>query len=191
MRALIATLVVTLAVLAGCSSGTETSAATPAVQSTYIPVPASEVRPAKVSIPALKVESNVIDLGLQPDGTMQVPPDAKDTGWYTNSPAPGHPGPSVLAAHVNWKGEDGPFAHLDKLKAGDTVIVEDVSGAQVAFAVSKVERYPKSAFPTDVIYGDTPNPQLRLVTCGGAFDAAAHSYKDNIVVFADLASPDR
>jgi len=186
MRALIAVLVVGFTALVGCFSSTGTPADTPVPPSTYIPTSGTETRPAKVSIPALKVESNVIDLGLQPDGTMQVPPDAKDTGWYVNSPVPGHPGPSVLAAHVNWKGEDGPFAHLDKLKAGDQVLVEDVSGAQVKFTVDKVERYPKSAFPTDVIYGDTPNPQLRLVTCGGAFDSAAHSYTDNIVVFASL-----
>ena len=188
MRALIPALVMTLAALAGCSSSTGPTADAPVPASTYIPTSETEAHPAKVSIPALKVESNIIDLGLQPDGTMQVPPDAQDTGWYTNSPAPGRPGPAVLAAHVNWKGVDGPFAKIGQLKAGDQVIVESAGEARAEFAVDKVERYPKSAFPTDAIYGDTPDPQLRLVTCGGSFDAAAHSYRDNIVVFAHLVT---
>jgi LPXTG-site transpeptidase (sortase) family protein len=151
-------------------------------------VPASEVRPIRLSIPALQVEANIIDLGLQANGTMQVPPDAKDAGWYVNSPAPGRPGPSVLAAHVNWKGEDGPFARLHELKAGDEVIVEDAAGAQAKFAVDRVETHDKNAFPAEEVYADTDGPELRLVTCGGDFDAAAHSYKENVIAFAKLVT---
>lgn len=186
MRVVITVLVVALAALTGCSSSTGTPEA-PA-QSTFIPVAADEVHPAKVSIPALDVEAPIIDRGLQPDGTMEVPPDEKEVGWYVNSPAPGRPGPSVLTAHVNWKGKDGPFAKLDELKAGDRVTVEAVSGARAEFAVDRVETHPKDAFPADAVYADTPEPQLRLVTCGGDFDPAAHSYKENVIVFAKLVS---
>jgi hypothetical protein len=38
------------------------------------------------------------------------------------------------------------------------------------------------------VFGNTTKPQLRLITCGGVFDHAAHSYKDNIVVYANLVS---
>lgn len=185
MRALTAALLVALAALVGCSGPAPAADSVP--PSTYIPA-ATDTHPTKVAIPALHVESNIIDLALQPDGTMAVPPDATDTGWYVDSPIPGRPGPAVLAAHVNWKGTDGPFAHLDQLKAGDQAIVEGASGARVTFVVDRVETYPKDAFPTDQVFGDRPGPELVMITCGGPFDRAAHSYKDNVVAFAKLAA---
>jgi hypothetical protein len=171
--------------LAGCGSTSTTSASDTAA--TLSPAPAVS-RPTRVHIPVLRVDSNVIDLGLQPDGTMQVPPDAKDTGWYTSSPTPGATGPAVLAAHVNWKGVDGPFAHLERLKAGDVVTVEHDDGSTSTFAVSRVETFAKDAFPTDTVYGDVSGPELRLITCGGAFDTAAHSYESNTIAFARIAT---
>ncbi len=47
-----------------------------------------------------------------------------------------------------------------------------------------VERYPKAAFPTQQVHGPTPDRALRLITCGGSFDYAKRSYRDNIVVYA-------
>jgi len=37
---------------------------------------------------------------------------------------------------------------------------------------------------------DSPTPEaaLRLITCGGSFDRSLDSYRDNVVVFARLAS---
>lgn len=52
------------------------------------------------------------------------------------------------------------------------------------FAAQQIERIGKNAFPTDAVYGDTPDSQLRLITCGGKFDRSAHSYVDNVIVFA-------
>jgi len=188
MRALIPALVMTLATLAGCSSSTGPTADAPVPASTYIPTSETEARPAKVSIPALKVESDVIDLGLQSDGTMQVPPDAQDTGWYTNSPVPGRPGPAVLAAHVDWKGKKGPFARLGELKQGDQVVVESVDGGKATFAIDRVETHSKDAFPSDAVYSDTDKPEIRLVTCGGSYDAAAHSYRSNVIAWGHLVA---
>ena len=144
-------------------------------------------KPTVVRIPALGVTSNIIDLGLQSDGKMEVPPDAKDVGWFTSSPLPGQPGPSVLAAHVNWKGEDGPFAKLEQLKQGDQVIVESADGATATFVVDRVEAHPKTRFPSEAVYGDTEGPELRLVTCGGVFDTASGHYQENTIVWAKLA----
>lgn len=171
--------------LTGC--GTSSPDPAPAAPSTATVTPEPVSPPARIRIPSLDVDANIIDLGLQPDGTMEVPPDAKDAGWYRKSPVPGAVGPAVINAHVNWKGADGPFAHLDQLKPGDEVIVESADGADLTFAVDDAITVPKSNFPTEQVYGDTPVPQLRLVTCTGEFDAPAHSYKDNLVVFAKLA----
>jgi hypothetical protein len=42
----------------------------------------------------------------------------------------------------------------------------------------------KDRFPTQAVYGPTPDPELRLITCGGAFDYATGHYLSNIVVYA-------
>jgi Sortase domain len=68
--------------------------------------------------------------------------------------------------------------------------VRRADGATVAFAVTEIAVYPKDAFPTDRVYGPTPGPELRLITCGGSFDRSAGSYRDNTVVYArELPAP--
>jgi sortase (surface protein transpeptidase) len=89
---------------------------------------------------------------------------------------------------VNWKGTDGPFAHIDQLKAGDRVDVEHDNGTVATFTVDRVETFPKDDYPSDQVYADTADPELRMITCGGSFDTAAHSYRDNVVVFAKLTT---
>jgi hypothetical protein len=44
-------------------------------------------------------------------------------------------------------------------------------------------RFSKSRFPSRAVYGPIDHAGLRL-TCGGTYDAAGHSYLDNVVVFA-------
>ena len=60
-------------------------------------------------------------------------------------------------------------------------------GSTLTFRVTDVEQYRKDVFPVDVVYGPTPGPELRLVTCGGQFDRAAGHYLSNTVVFAVAA----
>ena len=142
--------------------------------------------PQRLRIPAISVDTNLIDLGLQPDGTMEVPADGSTAGWYTHSPTPGELGPAVLAAHVDWKGSKGVFYNLRRTKAGDQVEVQRADASTARFVVRRVAQYPKDRFPTGEVYGDVDTAQLRLITCGGEFDATAHSYRDNVVVYAEL-----
>jgi sortase (surface protein transpeptidase) len=177
-----------LAVAAGCGSPA-TSA--PSVPAAAPPTTSSNVltasRPERLRIPAIDVDARgVISLGLQADGSMEVPPDATTVGWYSQSPTPGERGPAVLAAHVNWNHRKGAFADLTALSPGDQVLVDRVDGTSARFRVERVERYPKDRFPTVAVYGDVEGPELRLITCGGELDRAAHSYRDNVVVYARL-----
>jgi LPXTG-site transpeptidase (sortase) family protein len=185
MRRALGLLALAVALTACTPTGTAPAPAEPTAAQATVPAVS---RPTRIRIPSLNVDANIIDLGLQSDGTMQVPPDAKDAGWYTRSPSPGETGPSVVVAHVNWKGTDGPFAHIDQLKAGDTVDVEHDNGTVATFTVDRVETFPKDDYPSDQVYADTADPELRMITCGGSFDTAAHSYRDNVVVFAKLAT---
>ena len=188
-RALAVAFLLGLALAAGCGGPEAPAPAAPAAAAPPTTSAAlSASRPERLRIPAIDVDARgVIDLGLQADGSMEVPPDATTVGWYSKSPTPGEPGPAVLAAHVNWKQRKGAFADLKALDPGDEVLVDRADGTSARFRVERVEQYPKDRFPTRTVYGDVPGPELRLITCGGELDRAAHSYRDNIVVYARLA----
>ncbi|MGY1741103.1 MULTISPECIES: class F sortase [unclassified Blastococcus] len=183
---------------ARAAAGTTTSAppapaedGVPTPSSAGVPTPSPDpvVAPVSVSVPAIDVTSDLMRLGLNGDGTVEVPPlEADDrAGWYEPGPAPGAVGPAVLLGHVD-SAEYGPgvFYDLGALVPGDEVEVTREDGTVAVFAVDRVERHPKDDFPTIEVYGNTPDPQLRLITCGGDFDRAAGSYEDNVVVFASL-----
>ena len=112
------------------------------------------------------------------------PTDGARAGWYAQGTAPGASGPAVLTGHVDGGGAPAVFARLDELRPGDTVLVDRADGTTLRFAVTRASRHPKTAFPTEAVYAATTGPELRLITCGGAFDRAAGSYLDNVVVWA-------
>ncbi|OXM61739.1 MULTISPECIES: class F sortase [Amycolatopsis] len=145
--------------------------------------------PAAVEIPAIGARSSLIPLGLNEDGTVEVPPvtSPRQAGWYSLGPAPGERGPAVILGHVDGNRQQGIFSRLHELAPGDRISVSRVDGSRSGFAVTRVERVPKTDFPTAAVYGDTAGPELRLITCGGVFDRAARSYRDNVIVFAVLA----
>jgi hypothetical protein len=185
-------------VLAGC--GGTGSAAAPAPTSTVTEAPASAApaevlpavlaasRPVRVQIPSIGVDSDLMDLGLQADGTLEVPATGFPAGWFTGAPTPGERGPAVIAGHVDWGGSPGVFYDLRDVVVGAEVTVLREDGGTAVFRVVEVGQYSKDAFPTAAVYGDLEHAGLRLITCGGDFDAAAHSYEDNTVVFADLVT---
>ncbi|MCY1141582.1 class F sortase [Actinoplanes sp. Pm04-4] len=146
--------------------------------------------PTRVRIPALSVDEAVIGLGQNPDGSMQVPTDARTVGWYTRAPTPGSLGPAVLAGHVDYQGADGTFARLSTLRAGDQIDVTRQDGVTAVFAVTRVDRYAKNKFPADAVYGTIDHAGLRLITCGGDFDNRTGHYIDNIVAYAELRTAD-
>jgi sortase (surface protein transpeptidase) len=143
--------------------------------------------PARISIPAIGVSAAVVRLGLKPDGTLEVPSDFDDTGWYTGGPAPGETGPAVVAGHIDSQRGPAVFYRLRELRPGDEITVGRADGSSVRFTVDGIAQYPKRAFPTEAVFGPSPDPILRLITCGGSFDRSRRSYRDNVVVTARLA----
>jgi sortase (surface protein transpeptidase) len=143
----------------------------------------------RLQVPAIGVDSELMALGLEDDGSLEVPPDGFPAGWFTGAPMPGEVGPAVMAGHVDWGGSPGVFYDLRSLTPGDRITVTRADGSAVVFGVTSVDQFPKDAFPSDAVYGDLDHAGLRLITCGGSFDPGERSYDDNIVVFADLLSP--
>ena len=144
--------------------------------------------PVALVIPSIGVQTNLTDLGLTADGTLQVPSTTSVAGWYTGSPRPGAIGPAVIAGHVDSRHGPGIFFHLSQLKPGDRVYVRRADGTLAVFRVTEVQLYLKDRFPTAAVYGPTPDAELRLITCSGTFDPARRSYLSNVVVYAMQAS---
>lgn len=143
-------------------------------------------QPLGLQIAAIGVSTGFVGLGLEPDGTLEVPETAQVAGWYRDAPTPGERGTAVVTAHVDWRQEKGVFHDLGRMRPGDELTVDRADGSAVVFRVTRMEEYPKSQFPTEEVYGATDGAELRLITCSGTFDPGAHSYSDNLVVFARM-----
>lgn len=147
------------------------------------------LRPTRLQVPAIGVDTALLPLGLHANGSMQVPDDASLAGWYDLGPRPGQPGPAVLAGHVDSRKGPGVFYRLRELAPEDVVFVTREDGSRLAFRVTAVEQHDKDALPVERIWAETEQPVLRLITCGGFFDRTVRHYTDNIVVFAELVGP--
>ena len=144
--------------------------------------------PVRILIPSLGVDAPVMLLGQAADGSLQVPPLANHdlAGWYDRSVTPGRDGTSVILGHVDSYTGVSVFYNLRYLAAGAVVEVMRADGSTAEFAVDGVREVAKATFPSQQIYGNTPYPGLRLITCGGPFDSTTRQYLDNIVVYAHL-----
>jgi sortase (surface protein transpeptidase) len=144
--------------------------------------------PVSLTIPLIGVTTKLIRLGLASDGSLQVPPTTSVAGWYTGSPRPGATGSAIIVGHIDSVSGPGVFFRLPELRKGDQVYIRRADGTLVKFLVTSVRQYLKDQFPTQAVYGPTPDAELRLITCGGAFDSATGHYLSNIVVYATEAS---
>lgn len=143
---------------------------------------------SRIVIPAIGVDAPIVRLGLNPDGTLEVPDNFATAGWWSGGPYPGDPGPAVVVGHVSSREGPGVFYRLHDLQVGDAVTVTRPAGGQAVFKVTSLEEVSKRAFPTAQVYGPVADPQLRLITCDGAFDPVTGHFVDNLIVFGTLVS---
>jgi hypothetical protein len=148
--------------------------------------PALRGVPTRLKVKAIGVDTALETLRLGDDGELTPPKDFDKAGWYADGTRPGDVGPAVIAGHVDSKRGPAVFYRLRELEAGDRIDVVR-GGRTVRFTVTSTAWYPKKKFPTDQVYGPTPDRQLRLITCGGVFDRSLRSYRDNLVVYAVAA----
>ncbi|MFJ1638717.1 class F sortase [Streptomyces sp. NPDC088256] len=141
--------------------------------------------PVRVGIPSLGIDSELMRLGLNQDGTVEVPPAEKGmtAGWYTGGATPGEPGAAVIIGHNDTRFGKAVFHDLKKIAKGADIAVRNDRGAELHFRVTSTETVSKKAFPTEKVYGATRARTLRLITCDGSFDAQGHPV-DNLIVYA-------
>ncbi|GLI02338.1 class F sortase [Phytohabitans aurantiacus] len=144
--------------------------------------------PTSIVIPSINLRAALDEIGMLPDGRMEVPPyeRAHRAAWYRLGPSPGERGSAVIVGHVDSKKAVAVFWYLTRVQPGDPVEVIRQDGDTAVFTVSSVEQFAKSHFPSDRVFADVDVPVLRLVTCGGPYDADRHAYADNVVVFASM-----
>lgn len=188
------------AVLAGCGQGTNTQPVSPPAASTSDQAPSvkSTSIPMVIRIPTLGVSQSFMSpgpgkntcCGLNPDLTVEVP-DVKHpelVGWYRASAVPGNTGPAVILGHINGGGKSGVFAQLSTLEPGAKVYIDRSDGQTATFTISKVDIPAKKNFPTQEVYGNTPDSEIRLISCGGRLDRVHHDYLDQVIAYGRLES---
>lgn len=142
--------------------------------------------PIGLEIESLGVNAQIGAYGIdQRTGQMDVPNNVREVGWYQHGPAPGEPGSSVLAAHVDLKSQGpGVFFDLKTLDPGELLTVTFDDGSIQRFQVKARNTYLKDELPLEVIFSKGGAPVLTLITCGGGFSPSVESYDSNVVVYA-------
>ncbi|MEU2430378.1 class F sortase [Streptomyces sp. NPDC007861] len=149
------------------------------------PLPPSA--PVRVRVPRIRVDAPVTGLGLDADGSLDVPPEKYRNlaGWYEDGTTPGARGTAIVAGHVDNGRGPAVFYHLGTLRKGHRVEVLREDGRTAVFTVDAVEVYEKEDFPDGKVYGAADRAELRVITCGGGFDSRS-GYRGNVVVYAHL-----
>ena len=140
--------------------------------------------PVRLRVPGIGVDSKLMDLGLERDGSLETPPGGFPAGWFTGAPTPGEVGPAIIVGHVRYD-TPGVFARLTEIRHGDRILVKRRDHTTATFRVTRLARFAKSEFPTEQVYGNIDHAGLRLITCGG-LDADTNEFDENVVVFAEL-----
>ncbi|WP_137993732.1 class F sortase [Streptomyces vilmorinianum] len=203
--ALLAAVTAAVAVVALAGCGAESAppqTATPPAKVSPTAAPAPTARPAatplprstpvRVQLPAAGVDTGptgpVLELGLAADGTVEVPSeaDAERIGWYDKGVTPGETGPAILIGHFDTARGPAVLKNVAKVRVGDEITVTRADGTTAVFRVRELEQVDKKTFPTQKVYGDTPRPELRLITCGG--ELVDGHRPDNIILYADMVT---
>ncbi|MEV1000224.1 class F sortase [Nonomuraea sp. NPDC050202] len=188
MRTRLAAVICLMVAATACATGNATAAAqaqAAGALSGSLHGSAGDVAdPVRLRIPAIKLSTRVIPLRLDAKGRLVAPTAFDRVGWNRSGPEPGEKGVAVIAGHVDSATGPAVFYRLRQLREGDRIHVDRADGSTVTFRVGRLARYPKSRIPDKEVYGPAPGAQLRLITCGGTFDHARRSYRDNVIVFA-------
>jgi hypothetical protein len=148
--------------------------------------PALPPAPTRVQLPRLHIDAPVVPVAADVNGALAVPDDPSVTGWWDAGARPGaQSGTVVIDGHVDSATRGlGAFFMLRETRLGDQVVLTTASGASSAYNVVAIRSYAKTALPAEEIFAQSTAARLVLVTCGGVFNRATHSYLNNVVIYA-------
>jgi hypothetical protein len=174
-------------------SSSQRSAPRPAGNSTRsIPAPPSLIglgvpAPVRVRIPSINVDSPLLLLDRNPDGTIQLPPDLAEAGWYRRGVAPGDLGTAVIMGDVGSVSVPGVFSRLSRIRSGDEIRIQRSDSSELLFVARRSLAFSPSAFPAAEVYRGGGGPELRLFTCGATAAPGGSPTTSEVVVFATLS----
>lgn len=143
---------------------------------------ASAAKPASISIPSIKLHSNIVPMGILPNGDLDVPSGKTNSiGWYAAGTTPGEVGSAVLDAHVY-----AAFKNLHSAKVGQDIFVTMDSGAVLHFKITQKKTLPLNKISADEFFNDTSGKNLHLITCAGTYSRATGTYSHRLLVYATL-----
>jgi LPXTG-site transpeptidase (sortase) family protein len=168
--------------LAGATAGSGKPTARTSTTTLFVhPV----ANPNRIQIPSIDVDAKIVTVGLQANGDMETP-DFGFAGWYKFGPVPGDSGSAVIIAHVDSTRKPDVFYHLKNVAPGDEIYVYNKAGDKAEFVVVFVEQALKTQLPKERIWSDSPDPTIRLITCGGTWDRDSGHYLYNVIVYGRL-----
>jgi len=144
---------------------------------------AERTPPQRMRFEDVGVDDVIRPVGLEDDGALEIPAN-DEIGWWEGGSSPGHPGATVLAAHVSWNGVPGPFNRLGRAEIGERLEVDTGEGMTRVYQVVERTMYSKDQLPARRIWRRGGPETLVLITCGGSFNPSIRRYRDNIVVYA-------
>lgn len=144
------------------------------------------ILPIRLKIPSIGVDASFENVGLTPEGAMDVPKGPANVAWFDLGTSPGAEGSAVVAGHSGFKDNKAAvFDDLYKLKNGDQLYVEDENGITTTFQVRKIEKYNPEAEAGEVFVSNDGKSHMNLITCVGSWNEAARTHSERLVVFTD------
>jgi sortase (surface protein transpeptidase) len=181
--------------LTSTPTSTSTFTATPTPTATFTPTStptptSTEVaHPARLIIPAIRLDAAIVEVSLDPDGALGAPKDPLAVGWYAFGPRPGEPGNALLTGHVDNRYIGAAvFWFLRELAPGDDIFVETDAGDRLHFVVESSTLYEKDFQQLQEVFGPTDRPAITAISCEGTFDRVNRDYSHRRVVRAYLVT---
>ncbi|MBV9229396.1 MAG: class F sortase [Chloroflexi bacterium] len=142
--------------------------------------------PARLLIPAIKVDAFIESVGIMSNGDMATPTQSpwENVGWYNAGPLPGQRGSAVIDGHLDRPGgAPAVFWRLREARVGDEVMVVDSAGKTLHFHVARIAFYAPEEAPVQEIFGDDVGVHLNLITCAGDWVPSERQTTLRLVVF--------
>jgi LPXTG-site transpeptidase (sortase) family protein len=158
----------------------------------YLVPPVQPSADFRLVIDSLGVDAEVVELGLDPHRTPQVPDDGVTVAWYEFTAEPGTGSNAVMSGHVRWAGDPGVFADLDELEEGDVIRVKWKDGKESDYNVSTNRLLRADSSAVLQAMEPTKKDTITLITCGGTWKTDANKplggdFSHRVVVQARLA----
>lgn len=156
----------------------------PAVSTAGPPAPEARFGFARLVLPDLDADAEVVEVGVSDDRVLEVPPDAGVVGRWSDGAAPGDGvGSIVLVNHVDYRGVPGVFKRLAEIESGAEAVLVGADGQEARYVLESLETYRKATLPFEEIFLFDVPERLVLITCGGEIDPATGRYDSNVVAY--------